>query len=419
MNQLEQRLRDAYRAAADTVPAGSLPELGRTAGQRGSRPAGRNRLVVPLAAAAAVLAIAVAAVIVVPQFLSGAAPPPAGHRHPTAAATAYPPYLIASTGTDLQVISAVTGAVTARLAAPVTNGQFTEVATGNGHVFVTAVTTVTKPCVSVRVSPATRARTRSTRKLKPADCRQTVPRPNPCAFRLYQFRVTAGGRPAGLMPISGELSGILEPGFAVSGDGQDVAYSATACSGREPTGPTYVAVRQLGTGQTRRWTIPQDEDLNTLSVAADGRTVAYNIALTKLYPSLAGILATRAAPGSLAARSHLAVTGRQFGRSTDIAEAVLAPDGGTLYFTTNDTGTVLNSHPLWQLRAYDVGTGRTSIVRSFADGLPDSLAVDPAGRFLLIGWETGSQWQTPHLARLNLATGSLSTLQPTGGPLAW
>jgi hypothetical protein len=233
------------------------------------------------------------------------------------------------------------------------------------------------------------------------------------------FRVGRGGTPTALTPLGGELSGILEPGFAVSGNGQDLAYSATTCNPNGSYGPTYVAVRDLATGQTRRWTIPGNEDLSMLSLSANGSRLAFNIALTKLYPASAAVLTTNARPGSLAARSRRLVRGRQFQRSADIAAALVSPDGGTLYFTTNATGAALASHPSWQLRAYDVATGRISIVRSFADGLPAALAVAPSGRFLLVGWLTGSQWQTPHLARLSLATGQLTPLRSAGQPMAW
>jgi hypothetical protein len=479
MSTLEDRLREAYRTAADTVPAGSLPELSQQpvdiAASR--RPlADRKRLAVPLAAAATVLVVVVAAAVVVPHILSG-------HRHaPTAQVTTpYPPYLVTGGfGNTLQVISARTGADAAVVHAPSADQIFNGLASANGHTYIAALTTVQLACGSPGPKPsraATRARTQSlhtarppmgvllahdqsqsptpsatpsrtpsstaspepsvspagspqvspspsgtpsaTPSTSPCGRRQTGHKPDPCHFRLESFRLGRGGMPTGLTPLGGELGGILEPGFAISGNGQDLAYSATACNPNGSYGPTYVAVRNLATGQTRRWTMPGNEDLSMLSLSADSSTLAFNIALTKLYPASAAVLATSAKPGSLAVRSHRLVAGRQFRRSADIAAALLSPDGGTLYFSTNATGSALASHPAWQLRAYDVATGRISVVHSFASGLPDTLAVAPSGRFLLVEWLTGSQWQIPHLARLNLATGKLSLLGPGGQPLAW
>jgi hypothetical protein len=496
MSTLEDRLRDAYRTAADTVPAGSLADLRQQPADAASRAgasrrpralADRRHLAIPLAAAATVLAVVVAAAVVVPHILSGRRPAPAAH-----AVTPYPPYLVAgSYGNTLQVISARTGAYAAVLSAPRPDQVFDGLASANGHAYVAALTTVQLACGTQGHAPrvARRARTRSLQTARPpmgvllahdqsqsptpsaspsqipsstaspvpslsaasspagspqaspspsatpsgtasgtpsatpstSPCGQgrTGPKPDPCHFRLVGFRLGRDGTPTALTPLGGELSGILEPGFAVSGNGQDLAYSATACDANGSYGPTYVAVRNLATGQTRRWTMPGNEDIGTLSLSADGSALAFNIELTKLYPASGAVLATSARPGSLAARSHRLVAGRQFRRAADIAAAVLSPAGGTLYFTTNATGSALASHPVWQLRAYDVATGRITVVRSFAGGLPDCLAVAPSGRFLLVEWLTGSQWQTTHLARLNLATGELSPLGSGGQPLAW
>jgi hypothetical protein len=75
VSRIEERLREAFNADAETIRPGTVRDLDDLAVRR-CRPAGRkahrrSRFVVPLAAAAAVSVVAVVAAVVVPRLLPG------------------------------------------------------------------------------------------------------------------------------------------------------------------------------------------------------------------------------------------------------------------------------------------------------------------------------------------------------------
>src|SRR5260370_14306902 len=154
MSRLEDRLRDAYRGAADTVTPGSIRGLDEpvTPRSRPDRPGTRwvRGVLVPLAAAAAVTVIAVLAAVVLPQgSAQNQNQPSLGPASP-----ADPKFLIHdSTGTSpLSVRNAATGAAVARITVPTAPGSHvgrtyvTSVATGNGHTYLVAA--YRNPCRS-------------------------------------------------------------------------------------------------------------------------------------------------------------------------------------------------------------------------------------------------------------------------------
>jgi hypothetical protein len=396
VNTLEDRLRDAYRAAAQAVPPETIRGLDQTQGiTRASRPGPRRQKLIPLAAAAVVAAVVFAAAMVVPLALSGhqrgPGNSPAGRRtgRPTAAqAGPYPPYFVAlvPNGNSLSVFSATTGTLVARVLPPQPGLSFGALATGNGRTFVAA-----------------------------------AGRAHVCATYFYQFGLTGSGAPTALTPFAVPRLSQLVSDIAISADGQSFGYYTEPCT--EPPA-AYLAVTNLATGRTRRWSLPSEADVGPLSLTADGHLLAYNIQLTKLLPSVAQVLPTDAAPGAAAQRSRTIAQAAQFGRSDDIYADAITPDGRALYFTTNATGAALGNRATWELHVANVATRQSRIVAAFP-GLALGFTRDPSGRYLLLESDLGPQLATPRLTRLDPATGQVGYLRAGwigpgyAAPFAW
>jgi hypothetical protein len=396
VNTLEDRLRDAYRAAAQAVPPETIRGLdGQAQGvTRASHPRPRRQKLIPLAAATAVAAVVVAAALVAPLAMSGhqrgPGTSPTGRRTgrpPAAQAGPYPPYFLAlvPNGNWLSVRSATTGTQVARVLPP-PGLSFGALAAGNGRTFVAAAW-----------------------------------RPHVCATYFYQFGLTGSGAPTALTPFAVPRLNQLVSDIAISADGQSFGYYTESCT--EPPA-AYLAVTNLATGQTRRWSLPSQADVGPLSLTADGHLLAYNIQLTQLFPSVARVLPTDAAPGTAAQRSRTVAQAAQFGRSDDIYADAITPDGRALYFTTNATGAALGHGATWELRVANVATRQSRIVAAFP-GLALGFTQDPSGRYLLLESDLGPQLATPRLTRLDLATGQVGYLRAAwigpgyAAPFAW
>jgi hypothetical protein len=281
---IEERLRDAFGSAAETVepqtirpcpgppprrqrlltmilngcaglrargvrngqvfPAVDRPGRPRLDGSR--RPAGSGRRVlVPVATAAAVAVIVAGASIAVSVLLTGGNTGAPGSSARTtsggAAATAVPRYFVtaAGDGSALTVHAIWTGSVTGRLAPP--RGTFfpAVAATSNDQAFVVAV----------------------------------EPSSGPCDASLYRMRLDSQGRPGHLAPL-----GITVPGtfsgsgdLAVTPDGGLAAYATYHCG----QGTGEVGVINLATRQARKWTTAVPENPANLSLTADGRLLSF------------------------------------------------------------------------------------------------------------------------------------------------
>jgi hypothetical protein len=415
VNTLEDRLRDAYRAAAQAVPPETIRGLDDQAqGITGaSHPGPRRRKLIPLAAAAAVAAVVVGAALLVPLALPGHQ-----HRPATPPAGPYPPYFVARTGNGnwLSVRSATTGALVARVWPPRSLQRAGH--TGNGR---TVTVRNPKTGAYVRVRPVTRAPLAGFSALATGNGRTFVVGvwSSGCATYFYQFGLTRSGKPTALTPFAvPELRQLVQE-IAVSANGRTFAYYTQLCAGY-PT-PSYLAVTNLATGQTRRWSLPSQADIGPLSLTADGHLLAYNIQQTQLFPAVARVLSTDAAPGTAAQRSR---TVARFGRADQIWADAITPDGRALYFTTNATGAALGHEATWELRVASVASGRSRIVAAFP-GLALGFTRDPSGRYLLLESDVGSQLATPRLTRLDLATGQVGYLRAAwigpgyAAPMAW
>jgi hypothetical protein len=396
VNTLEERLRDAYRTAADTVrpetvrPRAILSPPGR-ARKRAARGRSRRRLLIPLAAAAAVIAVAAAVAVLLPK-----AAPGLGRGHPAGGPAMPVPLTTPAFFVEMNwaqipsmyVVNATTGARGAQISLPFPAADLTSVATGDGQTFVVAATA-------------------------PESCRTT----------LYRFSLAANGTP-GTMTAFTQVDGqIGDPwAMAVSANGQFVAYQTPACDHRsleqlakafkdhQPlTG--YLSVLDTVTGRKKQWTYQTTANgfvpgTGNVSISADGSMVGF----------ANEVIDTNAAAGSLAAHARVVATNGEFGSSTELGGLNVAPDGKTVYFETNKVAANQfgNYKPVWsswQLRAFDLATGQTRLVRSFAgtEGSPAAVTFDPTGRYMIVEHvvRTGP---TTKLVLIDTATGQLTPL---------
>jgi hypothetical protein len=373
VNTLEDRLRDAYQAAAqtvrpETVLAGGVRGLRDTErGRRAPRPRGRR--LIPLAAAAAVTAVAVGATVLAQHATPGPSRARAGGA--TVSTPGYfvaldpharPPYLFA--------VSAVDGAKSSVFSLPSSAGRLAAVATGDGRMFLAA----------------------------------TV-RPGACGTDLYRFGLTAHGRPAAVTEfatVPGEI--LATSALAVTANGQTVAYAAGACA---PSQSEYLAVVNTVTGQSKRWTFPGHGGPSAVvSLSADGSTVLCGNLLVR----------TDARDGPIEARGSVVHTARY------AEDLELAPDGKTVYFTTLPPTHPGEAEP-WTVRALNLATEQIRLVVSFPSlSAGEPVSVDPTGRYLL--GEYWPRWlsHAPLLIRIDVATREATQLTSTWGvwtPIVW
>jgi hypothetical protein len=392
---MEDQLRDAYQAAAETVrpdsirglpdqPARATHPAFRAASPARSR---RARVLVPLAAAAAVAAIAVTASLVMP-----ASPPGRGG---SAAAGALPRFFLAipnnPTGDQMAVFSATTGRQLALIKAPKGSAIDTAAATGNDRTFV------------VTVEYGSRCSTTS----------------------LYRLRLTARGGQGSLVPLAiPKISGVVTA-LAASADGRTIAYATAFCSSNSDS-PGAIGVVHTGTGQSRQWPWRPDpgQSIESLSVTANGRTIEYAASPNKitgpgsgktLPPRTIRLLPADAPPGSATQRSRAVVTMSKAAPGELFASATIAPDGRTLYFCTQRISNGPVPRSLVVLRGYDVATAATSVQHTF-DWSGAYCMLGASGSQLLVGLGIAQQGHAPRLARYDVSTGKVT---PVPVPRQW
>lgn len=390
MNATEDRIRDAFRADAETVRPGSLRGLP----DPGTRPAPRRRparmsarrVLVPLAAAAAVTAIAVAASVLVPHAGRPSMPQAGGQIMPAAvgralagpgAAVAPPRFFVGTNGYNAEVYNARTGKIVARIASPKGTSIEDSAATGNDRTYVIAA-----------VSRAA------------------------CETFFYQARLTAQGRVASMTPLSvPRVAGHI--GFPAalfaSADGRVLAYAASTCGatgeagGLLPAGHGdhgWIGVVDLATGKARTWPV-QPLKLNALALSPTGRMLAFTYGGPE---SSMRVLPADAPPGPAAQRSRAVAvipTGQFSIGFSPAGTAVLAyvglgPDRGTA------------------LVAYDIASGRllgaVHAWRTYDAGPQGGFSVALSGRYLLV-----YGFNRRIAMRIDLATGRAAWV-PTTSP---
>jgi hypothetical protein len=362
MNDLEDRLRDAYRAAAATLRPEAIRDLHVAVALPAARRQPRLRLpkwgrdvLIPLSAAVAVAALVVAMAAVVPH-LGGTGARPAG-----GAAGSMPEFTVVTADSTLRVVQTTTGQLAGQVTAPA-HQQFVAVAgTAGDRTFW------------VLADPAPQT---------------------DCATFLYKLRLSDGGQPSALAPLAVPALTDSWPNaaFAVSADGSTAAVSADTCGNQRAFG--YVDLVDLGTGHLiRRWSYTKAEnDPIDLSLSAGGSRLALTTDLNG--PSVAGVpvtgvrvLNTSAASGTEDSASRVVIHKPQ-GVYAAVDAAAISPDGGTLYACTlggryGSSGTNLSS----TLAAYSASTGQMERVLFQFRGDPASSCgpaiMDPSGRYLV------------------------------------
>jgi hypothetical protein len=393
VNTLEDRLRDAYRAAAETVrPEALPPNAPLSRGGRGRRQASmtgwphhgrsRLRLLIPAAAAVAVIAVAVTVSALLPRAVpSIRGRGPASSQPSAPAILSTPGYFVALNWTQhpyMFVVNATTGAQGARISLPFPATDLDSVATGDGQTFVVAA------------SPA-----------------------HSCSTSLYRFSLGADGT-VSAMTLFTKVTGVIgDPwSMAVSSTSQVIAYDTLACGppprslAQRNNETGYLSVLNTATGQTKQWTFKNTMSTGSgtgnVSISADGGVVGFRNT----------VLDTDAAPGTLAARSRVVATPGEFGPSVIPGGLNIAPDGQTAYF---DTFRIAGNKPVWgssAIRVLDLATWQTRPVRMFAGvvGTPAAVAFDPTGQFLLAQYVQRTAPEATKLFRLDLATGQATQL---------
>jgi hypothetical protein len=397
VNTLEDRLRDAYRAAAETVrpetihsdailsPPDHARRRARRTGQGGPGPS-RRRVLIPLAAAAAVLAVVVAMAVLLPRATPGVGHGKSAAGKATPVLLTTPAYFVELNWTQhpsMYVINATTGAQGARISLPFPRTDLTSVATGDGQTFIVAATA-----------------------------------PEGCSTTLYRFTLAANGTPSAMTAFTTIHRQIGDPwDMAVSAGARFIAYQTMACRDISPeqllkaakggqTQRGYLSVLNTVTGRTKQWTYRTKlaeflPGTGNVSISANGSVVGFsNVVIDSSAPA-----------GNLAAHARVVATNGEFGAATDVGGLNVSPDGKTAYFETNK---VANDKPVWtswQLRAFDLATGQTHLVRNFrgTEGGPAAVTFDPTGSYIVVEYVTRNG-PTTNLVRLDLATGQGASL---------
>jgi len=388
MRAMEERVRDAFDAAAETVTAEDLPgpptPAGRSWPARGLRawaPRARMHALVPIAAAACVTAIVVTATLVVPKLLAG---PPTARP---AGALAGPPTFFAGVAehppghfppsTVLNIYRSATGRVVATARLPKPDHVFAAVARlGRGRTYVAAAMTSFRGCRT----------------------------------QLYRFSIDSRGRPSELTPLSvPQVTGsVME--LVGSADGNVLAYTA---SGRcAPRGHQVAGVIHLATRQVTTWPYLMGRTtFGSVSLTADGSVLGFLGGTDGPYgPEDAWVLPTNSPSGPLTshARKVLHV-------STGVFRVVLSNTGSQAYVETPSAprgGAVV-------LSLYSTTTGKRIRLLGPLDpghkALGElSVSIDAADRHLLVYGYNDFRRMTV----MNLSTGHLASItvaRPTIG----
>jgi len=300
MSALEDRLRDAYRAIADTVDPATIPGLAAETEPRATR-SGRMSFVMPLAAAAAVTVVVTMSVL-----LAGASP--RFHARPAktraAAAVSFPAFALVNLGSSLKVYNTRSGAVVA-LVTPPAGQKFEDVASGGAaRTFLAA----------------------------------TGSSGSACHARFYRFELSATGQPSPLRFLR-SVPGSQPTAVAAIPGGGGYAYSAVHCA-TAPNGLIGVS----GRAGNRAWAYDQGDDYTfSLAATADGDRLALSLYAGSGWADL--LLNTHSSAGTVDKASRI-VPAVPYAQTLAIS-----PDGRTLYACAS-------SGPTGTLTAYSTATGK-------------------------------------------------------------
>jgi hypothetical protein len=307
---LEDRVRDAYQSAAQTVQPQTLRRTWPLLTAGAVPPRSRMNVFAPIAAAIAVI-VAIGLSVALPRLLadSSSSPNPAARATRAATAGQYPPFQVLRTANDsngetaLMVVSAATGHVMSRLAPPPWHDAlWTSVAaTADPTRFIVAAATT----ASEGWAPT----------------------------RLYTLTLSARGTVIRLAPLAVPTLPGNVTSMAASADGSTVAYTMQARGGANEVGV-------ITGGRTRQWSAsgPSIEAIDNVSVSRDGDMIAFtgNGSTEDDTEITAWVLPTGSAPGNVTVRARKVYDRTYVGEPPGSGEtAVISPDASTLYLSTN------------------------------------------------------------------------------------
>ena len=377
MRAMEERVRDAFGAVAETVTAPDLPGppapggRSRAAWARWAQaPRARGHVLVPVAAAACVAVIVVTVTVVVPRLLAGPAGGPAGALAgaPKFFAGVANPSEHSPPGTVLNIYRSATGRVAVSVRPPRPEHEFAAVGRlGNDRTYVAAAVTSFGACTT----------------------------------QLYRFSIDARGRPSRLTPLSvPQVNGIVLE-LTGSADGTVLAYTAFGDSrcvlrGRDQAGVIHLATRQLTT-----WSYGGGRATNfsSVSLTADGSVLG--LASGPGDPSRASdawVLPTSAPSGLLTRHARKVLHLR-----TGVYRVILNNTGSQAYV---ETGPASGRRGVVVLGLYDTTTGqRVRPLGRLGLGGPYLaklwISLDAAGQHLLVYGYPASH----RVTEINLTTG--------------
>jgi hypothetical protein len=346
MNTLEERVRAAARAAADTVAPGSVPPLhlppgdpGRSRGGSRSSASVWARRLAPLGAAVAVVALAIAVVNLstTVRHASASRPAPAAADGMTAgpslasyvASGLMPAYYVSidspgrNRGPAYAVVrSTVTGTAVAAIMAAGGGTIVAATAAADGKTFVLAE------------QPWVPPQSRADQFYEP--------------LTFVMFRLGTSGQPGALtrLPVSAP-GGAVMTGLALSPDGSQLAVAVEPRNVSANTGRQQVRLYSLSTGAVRTWSAngtigSGPDDTRSLSWTASERTLAFNwlgngpgvhlsVRLLNLRAAGSNLLADSRQAVSLVDRGPVGATPASTGSAPTCSEdAVITPDGTTI-----------------------------------------------------------------------------------------
>jgi len=290
MNTLEERVRAATRAAADTVAPDSAPPLHLPSGDPGrSRGGSRSsasewaRRLAPLAAAMAVVALAIA-MVNLSKTVRSAAPPSSPAPSAPGLATASPGPVTAGPSIASYVASGLVPAYYVSLEShgrPGTNPSYAVVrSTVTGAALGTIAAAGGKTIVAATAAADDKTFVLDEQPFVPSQYyaqKWVEPR------TFVMFRLGASGQPGTLtrLPMS-VPAGVVMTGFALSPDGSQLAIAVQPNYFKKDRNLVQIRVYSLRTGAVRTWSADGrgigegGDDALSLSWTADERTLAFN-----------------------------------------------------------------------------------------------------------------------------------------------
>jgi Tol biopolymer transport system component len=203
----------------------------------------------------------------------------------------------------------------------------------------------------------------------------SLDRNNACRSRLYRFTLSSTGTPGPLTSFGGLLHVRIRQ-LAVSADGQTIAYSAWRCPAAPGSPRTNLVVVNLAAGQQRQWSAGfRKAVFDSMSLTADGTTLAFTADRLNGVSSAVYLLDTSAGPGPVAQRSRILVRPADLPHADKFGDGAITPDGRTVYFIASGPGAAEPPRQLWSA---DVSTGRTKVISKSLPAL--GLTPDPSVR---------------------------------------